>query len=113
MLFRLCILIKTQNKDKNGYTNRRSSLASQLPGLRTAQTSNLCGRVRWSTTLCRMVFEPGMPGQLPCIHLAINEWGNEVMPKITMEYFENNPCCQAAQMRPHNVIMQLHQGVVL
>jgi hypothetical protein len=30
MLFRLCIFIKTRNKDKNGYTNRRSSIASQL-----------------------------------------------------------------------------------
>ena len=31
------------------------------------------------------------PDNYHCIHLAINEWGGEIMRKVAMEYFENNP----------------------
>jgi hypothetical protein len=44
---------------------------------------------------------PECPDNYHCIHLAINEWGNEVMRKIAMEYFENNPVLQFVEIYEH------------
>lgn len=35
------------------------------------------------------------------IHLADNEWGNELMQQIAMEHFSQHPDCQFVEVREH------------
>lgn len=41
------------------------------------------------------------PDEYLTIHCASNEWGNETMQKIAMEYFENHPDCNFIEVYEH------------